>query len=231
MKDKFPAAVGVQAKGLLYKRGMTTYEGVQIGPIFSMQLYFEDLLLAGSAIYYKYKVSKNFVLRTRLNFNATDDEANFPEEIDSNRNGKRRNTTELDLYVERYFHDDSFLRFQISKDLVAHHGLYSELFGRLSVLEVLKHKNGYSLLNLGLFALIGHGEKSHNVYLYGDGAASASFNNFEYGISITSPAVIDSFWPTLKVSQFQILGDNLAGSYVDEGKGISVELLAAFKVW
>ena len=49
---------------------------------------------------------------------------------------------------------------------------------------------------------------------------------------MTSPDVIDYFWPTLKVSSFEILGEqNRSASFVTDKKGFQVELLFAFKLF
>lgn len=228
----FSAAVGFQANSLLYKRGIITYEGYQVFPIYSVQLFYPNLLLAGSALYYKIPLSSDsFFLRTRLNFDATNDEPLYITEEEEEDRIRRDTTNEFDLFLEKHFEDNSFIRFQFSKDLVAHHGSYYEVYGRLSLFNLVGASNKGSLLDLGVFASVGYGDEKHNEYLYGIGADKDSLNNLEYGITLTSPRAIDSFWPTLKISSFQILEDNKHGSFVQETSGVSAEVLAAIKVW
>lgn len=228
----FSIALGAQYSSLLKKRGIITYGSHQIIPIFSVQLFDPNLLLAGSALYYKIPISgDSFFLRTRLNFNSTNDEPLYETDEDEDERISRDATSEFDLFIEKHFEDDSFLRLQISKDFVAHHGSYGELYGRLSIIDVVGAKK--PLLDLGVFSSIGYGSKEHNEYLYGTRTdiEDSSLNNFEYGITLTSPKVIDSFWPTLSISSFQILGKNSEGSLVKERNGAQIELLLAFKVW
>ena len=230
-KRGFSAAVGIQAKSLLHKRGIVTYGSHQIVPIYSLQLYYPELLLAGSAIYYKLSMSDETLLRARINFNATEDDPLYSTQESKHERVKRRETTEFDLFIEKYFKDDSFLRTQFSRDLNAHEGYYFEFFGRLSLVDLMTPTESKPLVDVGIFSSVGYGSSAHNQYLYGQGADGDSWNNIEYGISVTSPKVIDSFWPTFQLSEFQILGDNKNGSYLRETKAIAVEFLAAFKVW
>lgn len=230
-KRHFGAAVGAQASSLLYKRGIITYKGYQVFPIYSVQLFNPNLLIAGSAIYLKTQLGdENFFLRTRVNFGATPDRPLYETDEDEDERVERDQTNELDIYLEKHFENGSFARGQISKDLKAHNGYYYEMFARVSLVNMNKASDP-ALINIGLFASAGYGDEKHNEYLYGAGADKASLNNFEYGLSITSPKVIDSFWPTLKISTFQILGDNKEGSFVRETTGTSIEALFAFKVW
>ena len=56
-------------------------------------------------------------------------------------------------------------------------------------------------------------------------------SNYQIGIAILSPDVIDQFWPTLKITKFGLLGEAKSGSYVDETDGISLEILLAKKLF
>ncbi len=230
-KRHFGIAAGLQASSLLYKRGIITYKGYQVFPIYSVQLFNPNLLIAGSAIYLKTPlIGENFFIRTRLNFGATPDKPLYETDEDEDERVERDTTNELDIYVEKHYANGSFLRGQISKDLKAHNGYYYEMFARVSLINFDKVSEP-ALLNVGLFASAGYGDEKHNEYLYGIGANKSGLNNLEYGLSITSPRAIDSFWPTLKISTFQILGDNKEGSFVRETTGTSIEALFAFKVW
>ncbi len=228
----FNVALGVQGNSLLYKRGIVTYEGYQIVPIYTVELFNPKLSMAGGALYYKHELSKNLLLRTRLNFDSTLDEPLYKTLEDEGARIRRESTTELDVYLEYTVINDSFFRFLISQDVVAHKGHYFELRGRLALLDLYKKTLQKPLIQLGIFSSIGYGSSEHNGYLYGSGAHTSGFNNLEYGISITSPKVIEQFWPTFKITRFHVLGDNnKEGSYVQETKGWSVEALMAFRVW
>jgi hypothetical protein len=225
-------AVGFQAASLLHKRGIITYEGWQALPLISVQLFHPDWLIAGSALYYTNHFSQNWILRGRLNIDATGDSPLYEtgeKEIDRVR---RETTSELDIYLEYRTLGQSFVRLQYSQDLMAHKGYYAELYGRVALIDFLEQDNGRALLQPGFFAAVGGGNSTHNQYLYGAGADGLGLNNIEFGLSVTSPSVIDVFWPTLQISHFQILGDgNRHGAFVQEQSGWSAQLLAAFRVF
>lgn len=233
-KKDFEVAIGFQYDSLLYKRGIITYDAYQVVPVFSVQLFNPNLLIAGSALYYKYEFNKSINLRARINMDATGDEPLYYTDEEEGDRIRRETTSELDIYLE-YFSDSlHHLRFQVSQDLVEHKGTYLELHSRIALFSIYPwlEKNSASLALASIFASIGYGDEEHNEYLYGAGADKAGTNNYEYGLMITSPKVIDSFWPTLKVTQFAILGDeNKAGSFVKEKDGFSVQLLMAKRVW
>lgn len=232
-KNDFSIAVGGQADSQVHKRGIITYGGFQGIPIYAITLFNPDLILAGSALYYKHQLIKDqLFIRTRLNIDATNDEPlYFTSESEEDR-VRRESTAEFDFYLEYLFPNESFLRLNLSQDLVAHKGRYLELRGRLALYDFFKKPGGKALIQPGLFVAAGFGDAKHNEYLYGAGAESSSFNNLEYGLSVTSPRVIDLFWPTFTVTHFQLLGDqNKAGSFVQEDSGWSVQLLFAFKIY
>ncbi len=230
--EDFDVALGVQGNSLLYKRGIITYEGYQIVPIYTVQLFNPKLFMAGGALYYKHELSKNLLLRTRLNFDSTLDKPLYKTLEDESARPRRESTTELDIYLEYTVINDSFFRFLISQDVIAHKGNYFELRGRLALLDLYKKNLEKPLIQLGIFSSIGYGSSQHNDYFYGKGANKAGFNNLEYGISITSPKVIEKFWPTFKITRFHVLGsNNKEGSHIQETKGWSIEALMAFQVW
>ena len=230
-KKHLEVAAGIQANSLLYKRGIITYEGYQITPIVSIKLFHPDLLFAGSSLYYKHALPyKNLFFRSRLNFNSTQDEPLYYTSENEEDRVRRDTTSELDGYIEYDAKEKGFIRLQYSKDLVEHQGNYFELRGSIALGNFIKKGKGY-LIQPGLFTAIGHGDKEHNEYFYGDGA-EASLNNIEYGLLINSPGVIDIFWPTLKITRFEILGDkNREASFVQEKDGWNIELLMAFKIF
>lgn len=231
-KDDLQVAVGLEGKSLLYKRGMVTYKGSQAIPIVSIQLMNPNLLLAGTSLYYKYALNENFLLRTRLNTNSTPDDPLYISDEEEDERVRRDKTNELDFYLEYTNSKNNYLRFQISQDLTAHKGRYFEARGRIPLSDLYKKPGTEKvLLQLGAFWALGYGDEKHNEYLYGTDSDSGSVNNMEYGITITSPAVIDAFWPTLKITHFKLLEDNREGAFVQDEDGTVIEVLAAFRVW
>ncbi len=231
-KEELHAAVGVQASSLLYKRGIITYNSYQVVPIYAVHLFNPDLLIAGSALYYKFNFHNNFFLRSRLNVDSTLDKPLYYTKEEEQDRVRRETTSELDLYLEYLSEKGSYFRFQLSQDLSAHEGRYYELRGRVPVANLYVNSKNRALIQPGVFAAIGYGDSKHNKYLYGTIPNHSGLNNIEYGVTITSPSVIDVFWPTLKFTRFQILGDeNKRGSFVKESDGYQIEVLAAFKVW
>lgn len=230
-KKHLEIAAGIQANSLLYKRGIITYEGYQLTPILSVKLFHPDLLFAGSSLYYKHALfSDKLFFRSRLNFNSTQDKPLYYTSEDEEDRVRRNSTNEIDFYLEYDGNEKGFLRFQYSQDLSEHKGQYLEMRGNLALGNFVKKAKGY-LIQPGLFTAVGYGDKRHNEYFYGDGPNS-SLNNIEYGILINSPGVIDIFWPTFKLTRFEILGEkNREASYVQEKDGWCLELLMAFKIY
>ena len=119
-----------------------------------------------------------------------------------------------------------------SQDLKAHKGFYTEIYSHIALIDFFKNDKGQILVQPGVFISLGGGNQEHNRYLYGEGASHFRATNVQYGLSILSLGAIDEFWPTLRVSRFEILGDsNRTASYVEETQGWQAELLFAFKVY
>lgn len=222
----FEFSLGAQSSSLLYKRGIITHKGFHLAPFISINVPKWNLLFAGSSLYHKLEFTEKFHLRSQLHFNSTNDEPLFYVNEKEEDRIRRDETNELNLFFQYDFTKSSYARIQYSKDLKAHKGNYFEFEGRIDFFN-----NDKGFLNPGLFASIGHGDDKHNEYLYGLGA-NGSVSNYEYGFSIVSPRAIESFWPTLKITRFHILGDeNKKAAYVKEVKGFSIEALVAFRVW
>lgn len=229
--DHLSGALGFQGNSILHKRGIITYDGHQLFPIYSINLFNPNLLIAGSAIYYRHQFLENFFIRSRFNFDSTGDDPLYETEEKENERVRRETTSEFDLYFEYVTQNQSFLRFQISQDLSAHNGQYFELRGRFALFDFLKRDKELPLIQPALFSSIGSGTREHNQYFYGN-SASSGINNFEFGLSIGSPQVIDVFWPTFKVTYFQISGQrNRNAEFVQEKDGVAIEMLMAFKIF
>ena len=230
-KKDFTVAVGGQVSSLLYKRGIITYEGYQAFPIYSISLFNPNLHLIGSSLFYNVPINgKKFLLRSRIQFDATNDEPLYYTNEEEDDRIRRDKTNEFDSYLEYSFDDGHYLRLQYSKDLVEHHGEFFELHGRLALADFYGSGDN-SLIQPGIFAAVGYGDSKHNQYLYGEGAGSTGVTSQEYGIYIASPKAIEVFWPTLKMTWFELVGDARDGAYVEEKSGFSIEALAAFRVF
>lgn len=229
----FAVALGGQYSSLLQKRGIITYKGYQAIPIFSVQLFHPRLIWAGSALYYTHPLtSENHFLRFRLNIDSTLDRPLYYTEEEETARVRRETTSEWDVHYELRSQGGSHIRWELSKDLVAHEGLYSQIYSHLALFDLYKNKKGKVVVQPGLFASIGGGDLKHNTYLYGVGADDWSLTNVQYGLSVTSPGVIDSFWPTLRITRFEILGDkNRTAAFVRETEGWQIEALMAFRVF
>lgn len=228
--EDFHFALGANYTSLSQKRGIITNKGYLVLPLYSINLFNPDLVLAGSSLYFKQKLSDSQALRFRFQSNATGDHPLYYTTEKEEERIRREKTSELSFYYEISSEENSHLRIQYSKDLKAHKGAYVELYTHLSLFD-LYTKNSKRLAQLGIFASIGGGDKKHNQYLYGGNFDSFQESNYQIGIAILSPDVIDQFWPTLKITKFGLLGEAKSGSYVDETDGISLEILLAKKLF
>ncbi|MCB0356875.1 MAG: hypothetical protein KDD40_07705 [Bdellovibrionales bacterium] len=231
-KKDFQFAVGGQYQSILQKRGIVTYKGYQVLPIYSIQLWNPNLLVAGSSLYYTHiLVNPKHRFRLRLNLDSTLDRPLYYTSEKENERIRREETSEFDIFYEWRRSNDDHIRLQFSQDLVAHNGFYTELYFHKKLFNLLMAKNNKALLQPGVFAALGGGNKNHNEYLYGVGASHYSLTNLQYGFAVTSPSAIDVFWPTFKITRFELLGEeNRRASYVREREGWQVELLFAFRV-
>lgn len=231
--DKVHGAIGAEYFSNMSKRGIITYGGQQLIPIYSLDLGSPDLQLVGSAITFRTPLKdENWLFRSRLYFDSTlDQPLYFTEEEKKEDRVRREITHELDLFLEYRFQQRGELTLMISQDLSAHSGTYGEISGRL-VLGNFLPKNNSSLLQPALFATLGGGTQNHNSYLYGEGASGLSLTNYSVGLSISSPAVIDIFYPVVKITYFKVLGDeNRSASHVKERSGWQALALFAFRVF
>lgn len=227
-KSDFSFALGVQGSAILHKRGITTYNGYQVTPIYSLNLFSKNLLLAGSSLYFKKVLSEKSHIWFRLNGSATPDRPLYYTTTSEEDSILREDTSEFDIIYQYNLKRSSYFRFVFSKDLVAHGGNYMELKTRYNIIDI----SSRGLVEIGVYGAIGFGDSNHNEYLYGTGANRNGLNNIEYGLSITSTKAIDNLWPTLKLTKFEVLGDeNRSAAYVEDKAGFNIEALIAFKVW
>ena len=226
----FNVALGLQYDSLLQKRGIITYEGFQVLPIYSVSLFNPNLLLAGSSLYWFLPIKKDVSrFLFRLNADSTGDEPLYYTEEEEDERVRRETTSEFDLFYEHQLFSWFNARLEISQDIQAHSGLYAEIQTRLSFFEFSVSRKANIRPNL--FFSAGGGSQDHNEYLYGENSGDGEVTNIQYGLFLTSPKVIDPFWPTLKVVRFELVGDARGGSFVREKDGWQYELLFAFQVF
>ena len=167
----------------------------------------------GSAITFRTPLkNERFLFRSRLHSDSTlDQPLYFTEEEKENERIRRETTNELDLFLEYRFEQRGELAFMASQDLSAHQGTYAETSGRL---------------------VLGNFIPKNNSYLYGEEASDTGLTNYSVGFSISSPAVIDIFYPVVKITYSEIIGDkNRAASYVKERSHWQALALFAFRIF
>jgi hypothetical protein len=227
-KDNLVIAIGAKVESILTKRGLITYGSEQVIPIFAIDIFSPDLQLIGSGLYYKYQFSNTkFNYRFRYNFNATNDSPLYESSEADDKRIEREQTSEIDNMFE-FETKNHYTRILFSKDIIEHMGLFTELHIRQRFYE---HKIGKKnlVLKYNLFYETGHGDNKHNNYLYGINKSDITYHS--YGINLSTPEVIDSFWPVIQFERFELLNSARDGVYVDEKAGYKFSALMAFKVW
>lgn len=230
-KEELHFAIGINYSSLSQKRGIITNKGYLAAPLYSINLFNPDLVLAGSSLYFKQQIRETQALRVRLQSNATGDQPLYYSTEKEEERVRREKTSELSFYYELSSKENSHLRIQFTKDLKAHKGTYIELFTHLALVDMYVSKDSKRLAQLGVFASIGGGDEKHNQYLYGGSFNSFQKTNYQIGIAVLSPDVIDQFWPSLKITKFGLLGDAKNGTYVNEAEGVNIELILAKKLF
>lgn len=226
-KDNLVIAVGAKAESVLTKRGLITYGSKQIIPIFAIDLINPNLQFIGSSLFYKYNFSENLNLRLRYNFNASNDTPLYETSENEDKRIEREKTQEIDTMLE-YESNSIYSRIIYSKDIVEHNGAFIDTHIRYALFE---NKIGKKNLNLktNIFFEAGYGDHKHNEYLYGNDESGVTYQS--YGINLSTPEVIDSFWPVIQIEHFELLNSAIDGIYVDEKSGYKFSALMAFKIW
>lgn len=229
LADEWKIAVGALSKTLNTKRGMITYQGHQVSPIFSIEKEGIPLMIAGSSVYYRQRIEGDFFVRSRLHFNATGDHPAYFTETPESETIQREQTNEWNVYLEHQ-NNEHYFRFEVSRDLNAHESNYFEVHSRFALFDYIRPKMK-AVIQPSVYAAIGYGDEGHNQYLYGNSAQSG-VNHYELGIIVASPNVIDPFFPTLKLNYFEILGEeNRGAELVEHRQGVALEILFAFRVF
>ena len=231
-KKDFKLSLGIQGRSLLYKRGMLLYSGVQPIPILAVDVFNPNLIFTLGKIYFKQPLIKDRLnLRLNLAMNAIGDKPLIKSAAEENSYPEREKSTELECYIEYIFEGGSFSRLSIHRDFTTHKSNYYEAGFNINLSSLIGPSEKKGMWQPGAFINLGHGDGKHNEFLYGEGANVASLNNLEYGLIIHSPKVIDIFWPTVKLTSFQILGDeNKSGSLVQKTRQFSFEFLIAKQI-
>lgn len=88
------------------------------------------------------------------------------------------------------------------------------------------------MLQPALFSSIGWGSADHNGYFYGNEKSTSGFTNYSYGFLIASPGAIDSFYPTLLITRYHVMGSFKSGSKLyGKNSGTQVVALGAFRIF
>ena len=189
--SEWKVALGGIATTQNVKRGMITYKGYQVVPIYSVEKEGSPFMLAGTSFYYRKEVKENIFLRSRIRFNATGDRPSYFTETDEDETIKRDRSTEWDIFLE-HLTKDHYYRLEVSRDLTSHRSNYYELHLRQAIYNY-ERPGMKAVIQPSIFASVGYGDRDHNQYLYGSSAVSG-LNNYELGVIIASPNVIDPFF-------------------------------------
>jgi outer membrane scaffolding protein for murein synthesis (MipA/OmpV family) len=232
-KNELSGALGGQYMSLIERRGIIVYDGYQAFPIYSVNLWNPNLQLVGSTLNYRWSLLEDtLVLRARANFDATNDEPLYETDEKEEDRIRRKTTNEVEGFVEWRAAKLLELNANISQDVGAHGGTHAEIGTRIILGEYIKKNKSY-MIQPALFASIGAASKDYNEYLYGSGAVSG-VSHYSAGFSISTPAVIDYFYPVFKATWFGLIdSENRNASYVRKNEKDSFQILAlfAFKVF
>lgn len=224
----FAGALGGQYVSLLERRGIIVYDGYQAFPIFSVNLWNPNLQLVGSTLNYRWSISEDtLVLRTRINFDATNDKPLYETDEKEEGRVRRKTTNEVEGFVEWRAHKLLELNANVSQDVTAHGGIHAEVGTRIILGEYVKKNKSY-LIQPALFGSLGAATKDYNEYMYGAGA-QGGISHYSAGFSVSAPAVIDYFYPVLKATWFGLIDSaNRNATYVQKDEKESFQILALF---
>jgi hypothetical protein len=233
-KDDFAVALGAEYLSQLERRGIIVYKGYQVFPIYSVDLFNPDLQLVGSSLNYRWRLdSQALTLRTRLSIDSTNDSPLYETKEKKTDRIRRTSTSEVEGFLEWRALSYMELSASISQDIGAHGGTHGEVGTRLILGNFVQREERGAMIQPALFGTLGLATKRHNEYLYGNGAEKG-LSHYTFGFSVSSPAVIDTFYPVLKISRFGLLGNkNRSAAFVrsDEKDSWQILALAAFRVW
>jgi hypothetical protein len=234
-KFNFSIMAGGRASSNLERRGATLYDSWQLSPFLYFG-FFEDRIqfLVNSIEYVDFLVPG--LLRGRTGFFTVSDRPFFKTggEPTGFRNQRRTSyewTSTLELFLPERANEIGELDLIYSKDLKAHSGHYVEVMPRITLAQLFPDAQGKPQIQPQLFASVGWGDRLHNSYQYGSEAEMSGWNNFSYGLMVLAPTRLDSHYPVLTVSHYQVLGQSKQGNWVaDKTSGFNVSALVAFAI-
>lgn len=226
--ENWRIALGLAYANQISKRGIVTYSGDQILPVFSMNLGSPRLFLSGTTLNYKMTPLEALILRARLSANATPDTPLYISQESLDERVRRNKSTEAELFWEWKVKSFFEITGHLSQDLFEHGGA----FGRLGFRWILgTYYQG--LLEPGITYSQGYGNLPHNEYLYGVGAKSGLALK-SVGFSVAAPSKVDSFYPILEITKSWLEHEQLqSAAYVRPNEFDTFQLLVwgAVRVW
>lgn len=202
--------VGARFYSIWESRGVVQYADYQLLPIVAVLMFEDDLEILPSYISYRHFLYEDKIrFRTRLQ--KISDNPVFPkhesiETIYPDREDSSEWVNRLEFFLPSYADYTGEIDLGIHKDLVAHHGLYVELMGKLQLLTFENTFLKKTTIEPNLFFALGYGDKKHNEYYYGV-VDSEGVNNISYGLWINALTVADRNNPTIILKRFEVLGD------------------------
>lgn len=203
--------VGARFYSIWENRGVIQYHDFQLLPIVALFMYEDRLEIVPSYISYRdYIYSDRIRFRTRLQ--TVNDNPVFPKhdsikDIYPDRESTYEWVNRLEFFIPAY--NENYIAeidLAIHKDLKAHHGLYTELMGKLKLFTFENTFLKESTVEPNLYFSLGHGDKRHNEYFYG-ATNSDGVNNLAYGLWFNFLDLADRNNPALIIKHFEVLGD------------------------
>jgi len=229
----FKVAIGGEYLSLLAKRGVVTYGSYQIIPIYAVDVFHPDLQIVGSSLNYKMAWDGDkYLVRFRYSHNAAGDRPLYETAEKETQRVRRTRTAEVESFFEYTLLPWAELHFSVSQDISVHRGTHGS-FGTRLILGNYWMKGERPMIQPAIFLEGGLASKSHNQYFYGEGARGG-LSNYSVGFSVSSPAVIDRFYPVLRVSRAGILGkENRSASFIRSSERSHWQIIAlgAFRIW
>jgi hypothetical protein len=203
-------------------------------PIYSVNLFNPNLQLVGSSLNYRWgSYTDTLTIRARFNLDSTNDSPLYETAEKKASRVRRQGTSEVEGFIEWRPLEILELKLSLAQDVGVHKGTYAEIGARFIMANLLLKENGLAMIQPALFTNLGGGTESHNAYLYGRGAGGG-LSNYAYGLSISSPAVIDTFYPVVKITRFGMVGDKVRSAQfvrANERDSWQALALAAFKIF
>ena len=219
-------AVGLAFFSNISERGATFYEGYQLYPVFTLELFHPNLKIYAPNIFYRHRWNDYILFRGGLN--------SVQIETPYTTNKKKKDYQRKDSFeaigsVELGIPRHGEFTFRISQDISEHNGIATEghlrwIFYNLPIQD--------SDLQFALNYALGAGAKEHNIYFYGEGAEE-SFSQNHHSLSFSVSNSEDHLYPIFEVRYYEVLGDKNRRASIakDKTHGIHVQLFFVFNVF